>query len=238
MAFGQTDTIANAAAHAGVDARASFIVKTYAHLIGAVIAFVGIETAVFALGIDQIFLRTVYTTVPNERIVWGIVMVLFIGSGYVAQFLARQDNPMLAYAGLGIEIASWSVVFIWPLTIAVHYSSADVLPTAAITTLLVFAGLTAVVFLTRKDFSFMKGILGVASMGALAIIVCSLIFGFQLGIIFCGAMVILAGGYTLYYTSNVLHHYRPDQHVAAALALFSALALLFWYILQIFMRRR
>ena len=50
-------------------------------------------------------------------------------------------------------------------------------------------------------------------------------------------MVVLASGYILYYTSNVLHQYRTDQYVAAALALFASVALLFWYVMQIFMRR-
>ena len=40
-------------------------------------------------------------------------------------------------------------------------------------------------------------------------------------------------GAILYDTSNVLHHYRTEQYVAAALALFASVALLFWYILQI-----
>jgi uncharacterized protein len=48
----------------------------------------------------------------------------------------------------------------------------------------------------------------------------------------------LASGYILYNTSNVLHHYRTDQHVGAALELFAALALLFWYVLRIFMSSR
>jgi FtsH-binding integral membrane protein len=34
-----------------------------------------------------------------------------------------------------------------------------------------------------------------------------------------------------------LHHYRTDQYVAAALALFASVALLFWYVLQLFMNR-
>ena len=124
------------------------------------------------------------------------------------------------------------------LYIAVHYSSPDVLPTAALTTLVLFGGLTGIVFITRKDFSFLKGILGVAMLGAVALIICSAIFGFSLGVLFSAAMVVLAGGYVLYYTSNVLHHYRTDQHVAASLALFASIALLFWYVLQIFMSRR
>lgn len=239
MAFGvAAETIPNAAINASVDARGAFIIKTYVHLVAAIFAFVAIETVIFALGIDELFLGMVYGAIGNGRVVWGIVLVLFIASGYAAQKLANQDNPTLAYAGLGIEVLSWSVVFIWPLYFAVHYSSPDVLPTAAITTLVVFGGLTGIVFITRKDFSFLKGILGVGALVALAVIVCSLIFGFQLGIFFMGAMVLLASGYVLFYTSNVLHHYRTDQHVAASLALFSSLALLFWYILQLFMSRR
>jgi len=238
MAFGATaDPIPNAAMNASVDARGAFIMKTYAHLVAAVLAFVAIETVIFAFGIDQIFLGTIYSAVPDGRIVWGVVLVLFIGSGYAAQMLANQDSPALAYAGLGLEVVSWSVVFIWPLSIAVNYMP-GVLGPAALTTVIVFGGLTAVVFLTRKDFSFLRGILGVGALVALAVIVCSLLFGFQLGIFFMGAMVLLASGYVLFYTSNVLHHYRTDQYVAASLALFSSLALLFWYILQLFMSRR
>ena len=42
-------------------------------------------------------------------------------------------------------------------------------------------------------------------------------------------------GYILYDTSNVLHHYRTDQHVAASLALFASLATLFWYMIRLLM---
>ena len=48
----------------------------------------------------------------------------------------------------------------------------------------------------------------------------------------------LAGARILYDTSNVLHHYRTDQHVAAALELFSSVALLFWYVMRIFLASR
>ena len=51
-------------------------------------------------------------------------------------------------------------------------------------------------------------------------------------------MIALASGYILYDTSNVLHHYREDQYVAAAIELFADVALMFWYILQIFVMSR
>ncbi|MCA9542629.1 MAG: Bax inhibitor-1 family protein, partial [Myxococcales bacterium] len=101
----------------------------------------------------------------------------------------------------------------------------------------IFAALTGFVMFTKRDFSWMRGVLFIGSLVALGLIAGSMIFGFGLGIIFTVAMIALAACYILYYTSNVLHHYRTDQHVAAALALFSAVALLFWYIIQLFMSR-
>jgi len=50
-------------------------------------------------------------------------------------------------------------------------------------------------------------------------------------------MVILAAGSILYNTSNIIHHYNTQQYVAASLSLFASVALLFWYLLQIFMSR-
>jgi FtsH-binding integral membrane protein len=69
----------------------------------------------------------------------------------------------------------------------------------------------------------------------MGLIVCSILFSFNLGIIFSGAMVILACGYILFYTSNIMHHYGTEQYVAAALALFASVALLFYYILRVVM---
>ena len=91
--------------------------------------------------------------------------------------------------------------------------------------------------LPRKDFSFLRSILLFGGIAAMGLIVVAILFGFALGPIFTYAMIALACGYILYHTSNVLHHYRIGQHVAAALALFAAVALLFWYIIQLFMSR-
>ena len=84
----------------------------------------------------------------------------------------------------------------------------------------------------------MRSLLFWAGICALLLVVGSMIFGFQLGLVFSVAMVALAGGYILYDTSNVLHHYREDQYVGASLSLFSSVALMFWYVLRIFMQAR
>jgi FtsH-binding integral membrane protein len=108
---------------------------------------------------------------------------------------------------------------------------------AGVVTLGLFLGLTSVVFLTRRDFSFLGPILMVGGFVALGFIASGLIFGFSLGSVFAFVMVAFAGAAILYDTSNILHRYRTDQHVAASLSLFASVALLFWYILSIFSSR-
>ena len=95
--------------------------------------------------------------------------------------------------------------------------------------------LRTVVFVTKKDFSFMGPILSICSWVALGFIVCAILFGFSLGLFFVLAMIGLMSGWILYQTSAVLHHYPTDMHVAAALELFAAIATLFWYIIQLVM---
>jgi FtsH-binding integral membrane protein len=94
-----------------------------------------------------------------------------------------------------------------------------------------------VAFFTRADFSFLRSFLMIGGFVAIGAIVCGLIFDFNLGVWFSAAMVLFASISILYNTSQVLHNYSTNQHVAAALSLFGSVAMLFWYILRIFMSR-
>lgn len=231
MAFEQTYSADLVAAQASEEARSSFIRRTYLHLAGAIGLFAGIEAILLGPLLPKT-MPLIIKMVTGYN--WLIVLGLFMAVGWLADWWARQDtSPALQYVGLGLYVLVEAIIFLPLLLIATHYADPSVLPTAAIMTLGLFGGLTAVVFVTRKDFSFMRTALMVGGFLALGLIVCGMVFGFHLGLLFSGAMVVLAGGYILYYTSNVLHHYRTDQHVAAALALFAAVALLFYYILML-----
>lgn len=222
---------------ADIDARVRFIRKTYAHLTGAVVAFVAIVAGIFASGLAD----TMASFMLSGRYSWLIVLGAFMLVSTVANRWAMADgreNKAKQYMGLGLFVVAEAVIFTPLLFIAANMSDKTVIPSAAIVTLIVFAGLTVSVFMTKKDFSFLRTGLTIAGFAAIGLIVLSILFGFTLGVIFSVAMVVLASGYILYYTSNVLHHYGTNQHVAAALALFSALGLLFWYILQLFMFSR
>lgn len=51
-------------------------------------------------------------------------------------------------------------------------------------------------------------------------------------------MLVLAGGAILYDTAKIMRYYPVDRHVAASLELFASVALMFWYVLRILMRRQ
>jgi FtsH-binding integral membrane protein len=223
------------AATAEPSERALFIRRTYSHLAGAILAFIALE-AILLTAIAP-YKEDVLNALLVSRFSWLIVLAAFMGASWLAQTWARSETSRaIQYVGLGLYVVAEAIIFLPLLIIAANYSGPNVIPTAGILTLAVFGGLTITVFVTRKDFSFLAPILSVGSLIALGLIVISCIVGFDPGVFFAAAMVALMSGYILYYTSNVMHHYRTDQHVAAALALFAAVATLFWYILQIVMR--
>ena len=223
-----------AAADASASERSAFIRRTYTHLAGAIAAFALLEAAL----LNAPFTPKLVETMTASRYGWIAVLVMFMGVGYVADKWARSAvSPEMQYLGLGLYVVAEAIIFLPILYIATFMIEGPVIKQAGLLTLTLFAGLTGTVFITRKDFSFMRSALMMGGFLAMGLVVASLLFGFNLGTIFSVAMVGLSGGYILYYTSNVLHHYRTDQHVAASLALFAAVALMFYYILRLFMSR-
>jgi FtsH-binding integral membrane protein len=222
-----------AVAQAPEDVRATFYQKTYLHLAGAIGAFILLEMALFAIpGIE-----TKVFGMLQGKFSWLVVLGLFMGASWIANKWATSNTSKgMQYAGLGLYIVAEAIIFLPLLLMAAYYSGqGNIIGQAAIITLGLFAGLTFVAFTTKKDFSFLGGMLKIGGFVAIGLIVASIFLGFNLGIWFSAAMVLFAGGSILYQTSNIIHHYRSDQYVAASLGLFASVALLFWYILRILM---
>lgn len=226
------------AAHAAANERADFITKTYLHLAGAVALFVALEA--FLLSLPAV--ESLVGMMIGSRFSWLVVLGLFMVVSWVANNWAMSAvSPSTQYLGLGLYVVAEAVIFVPLLFVAQQIEQATgqhlILP-AGVATLVLFGLLTVIVLATRSDFSFLRSFLMFGGIVALGLIVASIVFGFALGQVFVIAMIALACGYILYDTSNVLHHYRIGQHVAASLALFAAVALLFWYILRLFMSAR
>ena len=219
-------------AQARPNERAQFIQRTYTHLAGAVGAFIVLEFLLFQTGIAAGITSFVFAS----RFSWLAILGGFALLGWLARSLTAQaDSVQTQYIGLGIYVVGEAIIFAPLIYMAAAFSDASVIPTAGILTLVMFGGLTAIAFTTRKDFTFLGGILTMGGFVALGLIVCSVIFGFTLGLFFSVVMVVFASAAILYDTSKVMHHYAPHQYVAASLELFASVALLFWYILRIVM---
>ena len=224
---------ARIAAMAAQSERVAFIQRTYAHLGAAILVFVALEAAVLTL-VPAELMGSLLVRLGS----WG--WLLFLGAFMVVSWIARSwaestTSRSTQYWGLGLYVVAEAILFAPLMFVAQHYGGENVIPAAGIITLVVFGGLTIAVLTTRADFSFLRMFLFWGGMIALGLICCGVFLGFNLGIWFSVAMIGLASGYILYDTSNVLHHYRTDQYVAASLALFASVALLFWYVLQLLM---
>ena len=221
------------AAHAEADERAAFISRTYLHLAGAVGALVILEAALQQTGLA----KSMVDLLDGSRYGWLAVLGLFMGASWIAESWANSSTSKgVQYAGLGLYVVAEAIILM-PLIYMASRFSPQAIPTAAFATMGLFGVMTAIVFVTRRDFSFMRTGLMFAGFAAMGIIVVGVLTGFNLGPIFSIAMIAFACAYILYHTSNILHHYRTDQYVAASLSLFASVALLFWYILQLFMSR-
>jgi len=212
------------------ESRAEFIWKCYAHVIGAILAFAAIEAYLFNAGIAE---RIARPMLENWWMVFGAFILVSWGATHVAH---RLESKTSQYAAFAVFIVAEALIFS-PMLFMAYQIEPGLVDSAAGVTLLGSGGLIATAMITRKDFSFLRGILVWGFMLALIAIIASFIFGFQMGTWFSLAMIGFAGAAVLYDTSNIMHHYPEDRYVAASMALFASIAMMFWYILRLFMSR-
>ena len=213
------------------EVKAGFIRRTYGHLAVAIAAFAVLEAQLISMGWGEQAMALLATSKWS----WLIVLGAFMGVGMLADKWAHSGaSRELQYAGLGLYVVAEAIIFL-PLIYIAQAKAPGVIQNAAFVTAALVTGISFVVFTTRKDFSFIRPALTIGGFIALGFIVAGIVFGFQLGLFFSAIMILFAGGCVLYSTSNVLHSYREDQHVAASLALFSSIALMFWYVVQFLM---
>lgn len=246
--------IDGAVATLGVSDRVTFLRNTYAHLGVALIAFAAITGGMMKF-MTEASLKFSLWAFAGGRLNWLIVLGLFMAVGWIAEKLAMSETSRgLQYVGLALAVVAQATLLqpmLWALmlkfgntnemfaaesaTPILSGQAAAILGQAVVITLAIFIGLTLTVFVTKKDFSFMRGALTIGSFALLGTIAASMIFGFHLGAVFSGVAILLMAGYILYQTSLVMSHFPPTAYVAASLMLFSTIATLFWYVLRLLM---
>jgi hypothetical protein len=229
------------AANAPVSERIAFIRKTYLTLSVSVFALVGTLAALSYLGLGREIVVFLFKT---PYMLLGLI-ALFIGGGFLARWMARAEAPpVVKYAGLALYTAIQALFLLPLVTYAEMRFGLSIINEAAAITLVTFGGLSAVVLITKKDFSFLGFGLMVLSWLAFGIVLVAVVgaltgwFHLGLGIWFSAAMIALAAGYILYDTSNIMHYYSTDEHVGAAIELLADVVLLFYYVLRLLMQLR
>lgn len=214
--------------------RAAFYRKTYQHVALAVLAFILVES--FFLKIPALVNFMLSMT---QGYLWLLLLGAFWLATSQADKLAHDVDQTRQYIGLGIYVIFYALIFIPLLHIALNFveGGTALVNQAAVITLSLFTGLTAVVFMTKTDFSFLRSAITIGVFIAMGLIVAGIIFGFNLGLWFSFGMVALAAASILYQTHKLKYEYEVTQYVGASLGLFASLMLMFWYVLQILMSR-
>jgi len=231
---GGFDSAVSPLSNTDVTTRSKIITRIYANLTGAVVAFAAITALIFAtVGVVPIasFVR------DNVKLVSFVLLALCIGGPFIGSAILKA-NPSRAgqYCLLGFYVLMYVGIFLPILTFAIlMVGSAQLVWQATGLTVALFAALSAAVFMTRKDFSFMRTFLFYAGIASLIVIVAALITGFSLGTWFSVAMIFLACGYILYETSDVMLRTPEGAEVLAAVELFASVMMLFYYVLRLVM---
>lgn len=248
--------IPGAVATLGASDRIAFLRKTYAHLGAALLAWATLTFVLLRFFTESSLKASMWAF--EGRWNWLLVILAFMGVGKLAEWLAMSDHSRaLQYVGLGVAVIGEAMLLqplLWVAiikfggpemlgeleggTLTFAGPAAAMISQAAVITLAIFTGLTATVFLTKKDFTFLRGALSIATWGLLAVIIASMIFGFHLGALFSGIVILIMAGYILMQTSAIMSTFPPTHYVAAALMLFSTVATLFWYVLRLLMDLR
>ncbi len=217
------------------DVRSAFMSSVYAHLMVGVAGFLLLQWLLFTSGLAHAIASFVLGTS------WLLILGGFMVVSWMANSLGfRAQTAGARYGAYALLVAANALLFATPLVLAQSYTlqtGQNVIGEAGILTVIAFVGLSAIAMRTAKDFSFLRSILQWGGVLALVAIVASVLFGTGLGTWFSVAMVAFAGGAILYDTQRIYRTYPPTAVVPAAMSLFASLALMFWYLLRLLMRR-
>jgi FtsH-binding integral membrane protein len=215
-----------------VDGRSLFITRTYTHVVAGILGFILVELGLFESGLAQDVAMYMF------RLPWLLIMGAFMLTGWLATRTAQTSSSIgMQYFAYAVYVVVEALIFV-PLLYVANAKAPGTIDSAVLVTALGAGGLMFVAHRTRKDFSFLRAILMWGGVLALIAMVGGLVFGFQLGTWFSVLMIGFAGAAVLYDTSNIIHQYPEDRYVAAALQLFASIALMFWYVLRLFMGNR
>ncbi len=223
----QDDTLVNGVpiSQVGGTERAAFIRKVYSLffsglLMSGVGGFVGLATGI---------------AVPMARHPF-MTLIVFFGVFLLAN--ATRKTPGLNVLMLFVFTFVAGLIISPALAVAAYKTGGfGVVLNAFGITSAAFAGLTAYTFISRKDFSYMGGMLTVGLVMVIVAIIANIFIGssvFSLAI--SCVVVIVFCGFVLYDTSRIMRTHAMDEYVSAAMSLFLDFINIFLAVLRLLSR--
>jgi len=219
-------------AEAPVEARSAYMTRVYVRLLAGIAGFILGSWWLFATGLAYAI----------AEFVLGVSWLLILGGFMIVSWMStsmlyKASSPAGQYAAYAAVVVANVLLFATPLVLAQVQGPPGTIELAAQISGVAFIALSVIAITTSKDFSFLRGFLMWGGVLALLLIVGSVLFGTGLGVWFSIAMIGFAGAAILYDTQKVYRSYPLGTETAAAVHLFSSIALLFWYVLQLLTRR-
>jgi len=217
--------------------RLGFIRKVYALMFTGLLVFFGTVFGLIGGAVMGVPGITQFTNLLMS-LPWWAHFVLLLGGSLLAHAVSmvRVVN-IVAFYGFSFLFGCLSVGLV---AYAAAIGGPMILLQALGMTVIVFGGLTAYVFISKKDFSFMGGFLTVGLFmligAALVAGIASSVFNADISAVSIGLSIVgclLFSGYILYDTSNLMHRYATDMVVPAALALLIDFIIMFRNILYL-----
>ncbi len=214
------------------EVRTAFMGRVYARLVAGVAAFVLIELYLFTSGLAVAITEFVFSTS------WLLILGGFMVVSWLANSVAlRATTPGSQWGGYLLLVAANALIFA-PMLVIAEVQVPGTVAAAGQYSIAGFVILSVIAHRSARDFTWLGATLRWFGVLALVAIVIAVVTGSALGTWFSLAMIGFAGAAILYETQVILRETPPGRETAAAMALFSSLALLFWYVLRLFMERR
>ena len=208
----QTDVWAAHAARTAAEAttaeRMSFVRKVYALFFAATL---------FAVG--GVALGFVYPPLMMAVAAHPWISLFALLGGVVAAQAVRHVPGVNLFALFAFTTLTGAIIS--PAIYLYSQINPASLVQAGLLTVGIFGGLTAYVFITKRDFSFMRGMLmtGLIVM-VLAVVVNIFMASSAFSFAIAAASLLLFSGFVLYDTSNIIRRYPTNEYVAGALSLY------------------
>ena len=200
---------AQTAAQATVAERMGFVRKVYALFFAATLFAIG--GVVFGMSFPPLL----------EFAAGHPWIMLFAMLGGVMGATAVRHVPVVNVVAL-FAFTTFTGLVIAPLMYIVGRDNPASLVQAGVLTVGIFGGLTAYVFISKRDFSFLRGMLwtGLIVMIIAGLANVLLVGSSALGFGLAAATLLLFAGFVLYDTSNIIRQYPTNEYVAGALSLY------------------